>query len=263
MKKQNYLFCSLVLVLFFASCHKEAIRKNRIIKDISENNEFHYTYDGQNRISKLQIFATVTDDKLSATETYDYSQTNKVIKTAEYNSIITKTIIELDDKGRAIKVYPEDASQKTIYAYNSDSQISNITYVSTSSDRQSIVVSLFSNGNETESTHTIKEANGNIIYQVKSVNEYSPTILNSLDNEHYGTMFYGKSNKNAFSKRTTTLFSVTNGVVYNQTDVYDYSYELDTDGNIVKMKEVHTVSNNSSGGPTILPIITNHTYFHE
>jgi hypothetical protein len=256
MKLQNFL----LLVIFtspliFMSCRKESklLGEKRIVKMTYDTIAVNYTYDNQQRLTKLE--QVKNGNNTEATIIYDYSQTNQVIETPQsvyvpansYDKIVYIT----DASNKVTKSNPRDAATNTdkvslskSYSYNADSQISETSEIYTALGHKTTMTNTYSGNNLTKSTYN-SSLSGNITSSQENIYEYNPAIANTLDNERYGKSFLGKSSKNAYSKRTNTVTQ--NGVITDKT-IENVTYEVNSEDYITKSKHVFNWTSNGRNG---------------
>lgn len=251
MKKQILFLCfGFILTLFFVACNKEDAPPpvaKRVIKAIEPNQVLNLTYDDQKRLVKMEQF--LKDSTKFSTTTYDYSQANKITELVVTPSQGTRKILyELDKQGKVVRASSQDpitnfvdTSKSTIIVYNSESQVIQVIdpKVKAGNPKQ---VYTYSGGNLTKRVYSTYYDSGVQITNYEDAYEFDLSIKNTLDYEYYGRInLYGKGNTNAISKHTFTGEQYNNGITSRFAQIDDFTYELDSEGNIIKktIKETH------------------------
>jgi hypothetical protein len=247
--------------LFVTSCSKENVinANKRIVKDIETSSGtvgssiFNYTYDDQKRLIKREQFI---DTAKQSTVTYDYSQANKVIEITQapaLGNIKLTTIYVLDASSKVIKYYSrdpttnaEDTTKATTYLYNASNQVIEYVFPKNATTNAQKSVNTYANGNLVKQVNTLTDKNGVLLYTFDYTYEYNTTIVNTLDNEQYGQSFLPKRSQLAYSKLTYKGTQLINSVNETFTDVFDYTYDVDAEGNIIKKKEKATKTRNGN-----------------
>jgi hypothetical protein len=255
MKKNLFPVLFSITMVFFLSCQKEEILTNKKIVKVTRGNSFTtYAYDNQERVIKTESF---NDTVKFHSEVFDYSQTNKIILQAQIPTIgLVKRISELNSNGLVNKSYPvnaitniADTTKAIIYTFNADNQL-----IERNEKTVGNTVYTYLGGNLISSSriiYTITNGVSTIFAKYENAYEYSTSVPNSLDAKYFGQQALGRESKDAPSKLTQSLIQTNNGVLTTTVITFDYTYEVDGEGLITKVKQKATGVQNGA------PVITN------
>lgn len=209
MKKLQLIILLVSIFSTLVGCKKDntanPIVPFKKIAKIFHNNDptqtFEYNSDG-----KLSKESYGTDDSKS----YTYSGNNIFILRLYYGKTSHDTLI-LNSQGFVSKSKLFNDSQTMSYEYNDDGYCIKETF------------SL--EGHEPKITN-YTYVNGNLVTDGTNSYERYLDKANTIDNEHRGINFYGKSSKNLVKQ---SIYSYGSG-----SDIYTYTYEYDQDNYVTK-----------------------------
>lgn len=220
---QKILFILLAICLLAGACKKnKTTPNNEPIYQVktqtgSSGNVTNFEYDNQGRISKL----------IETSGRWDFVYSNNLVTENVYDAggaLLFSNHHELNANGLVIKSSMVGDPIYTTFTYNSSKMVT----VDETHDAPNIYrTNYYYNGERLDSTRSFN--NGTLTNRMLLV--YADTT-NTISNQHTGFAFFGKQTGKAERTRTYYYYNAS-GVLLN-TQINNYSYELDAQGRITR-----------------------------
>jgi hypothetical protein len=242
----DLFFAMFLLTCLFTACNKtqeDFIFTKKLVKtNYNGKDATAFSYDAQGRMSVIKSISAVPEFEA----TLDYSQQGKVMETIKLPLGKSNILNELNTEGLVMKTF-------TKYATDLRYDTANFQQITYDNDLHVIKKASFSK-NQPLSLQEFTYQNGKLMrdisrnfYQpatksytetVENTYEYQTNIKNSKGN--LSMDFRGKLSSHLPSRHFETKKSTLNNTETFHTLAYDHSYEVDTEGYVVK--EVQKVS---------------------